>query len=156
MLLSFFWYLYGNFLILYYTYYNMLISFEILQMVNQFTLYLDIVRSQEVIDKYQEFKKKQNNMPNFKKKILEKENLFHLRINDFPYYLEEYIQHHVLWMKPGYNFTPIQIHFYLSQHIDPTYNFTFFENCTRVKSIKEIPHVHVFLKLKNSDNETKK
>lgn len=146
MLFSYFWYLYGNFLIVYYTYYQLPIPFDILKMINRSTLYLDIVRSQETTNQYQEFKQKNQNMPDFKQSILQQDSLFHLRKNDFPYFLETDIEHYVLWMKPGYHFTPTQIHHYLSQHIDPNYSFTFYENCTKIKSIKEIPHVHVFIR----------
>ena len=148
MLFSYFRYLYGNFLIVYYTYYQLPISFDILKMINHSTLYLDIVRSQTTTEQYQEFKKKKQNMPDFKRSIIQQDTLFYLRKNDFPYFLETGIEHYVLWMKPGYHFTPSQIHYYLSQHIDSNHSFTFFENCTRVKSIKEIPHVHVFIKNK--------
>ena len=61
MLFSYFWYLYGNFLIMYNTYYQLPISFDILKMIDRSTLYLEIVRSQETTNQYQEFKQKNQN-----------------------------------------------------------------------------------------------
>ena len=65
--------------------------------------------------------------------------------NHFPYKLEQNITHNLLWINPKITFNKSEIIGIINRNFD-TNNIIYFENITEYKSVKEIRHIHIFVK----------
>ena len=100
-----------------------------------------IPRTINVMKNYEQYlKSEKSNMflENIKRK-LESSKVF-FEFNMFPYDIEPPMKHSCLWYKD--NLTPQEVEEYLNKY---NINYiTFFENPNYLKSIKQIPHYHIF------------
>ena len=69
---------------------------------------------------------------------------YNIVLNDFPYDLEKNIEHYVLWSRKRLENDSIEK--ILKQEFK-NLNIVFFENPEYLKSIKDIFHIHIFVKL---------
>ena len=60
--------------------------------------------------------------------------------NKYPYYFIDNTKHYVMWFDKKINYTLIN---FLLREYD---QIVYFENIQQCKSIKSIPHVHIFIK----------
>ena len=72
--------------------------------------------------------------------------------NNFPYFVENGINHFIFWIRPDYecNHDPDSIRRYISMYVISRFQrpleFCFFRNSMENKSVPEIEHYHVFIK----------
>jgi hypothetical protein len=149
-----------------------LIPITWLQLI-QFSFYhppeITLGRSEAVNSLYQEYSQNLKKTgiavyDNLKHRYFSGENKgYVITKNGFPYYLEGSIQHHLIWVDPQY-FGPNKLN--LSDHdsvrqiirnkffadvseADMDRNCVYYQNIERLRSVKCMPHVHVFIKRKN-------
>jgi hypothetical protein len=70
---------------------------------------------------------------------------YNLRLNDFPYNMEETISHYILWINPTSKSLPVK-----SIIQSKFKNFIYFMNVPKNRSVMEIPHYHIFTKKSNN------
>lgn len=89
--------------------------------------------------------KKYSNITNYILKNVIKDNLFKFTINLFPYNLRN-IKHYLLWINPKYEkyISDYTIYTYLNLTLPNSY-FDYFINSTKIQSIRQITHYHVFI-----------
>tara|TARA_Y100000114_G_C11676822_1_gene286625 strand:- start:337 stop:681 length:345 start_codon:yes stop_codon:yes gene_type:complete len=75
-----------------------------------------------------------------RKKLFYRDEVWVITKNKFPYHFVDDTQHYVIWFKNEINYNLIE--FLLRDYEDVVY----FENKSENKSIKSIPHVHIFLR----------
>ena len=91
------------------------------------------------------------NMIAFKESLFKNGDHFTFRRNDFPYHLEDGIKHFVLWINPEVKLKTRQADFIIDNHLialgyrNPCQR-VFYKNSITIKSIKEIDHIHVFVR----------
>ena len=120
-----------------------MISFETLLKSGKYT---DLYRTKTMEKRYSSYIKKHPNYSNFLYKKLFKNENINLLLNKFPYDLESNVLHYVLWSKTKLNKT--QIDLILTEKLKGCEcNYIYFENLSRNKSIKDIFHVQIFLKV---------
>ena len=118
--------------------------------LNAFDFSKKIYRKPEVQKKYEG---EMNKYLNYEKYILNKflnNKLYNLQPNTYPYDLQPNIKHCVLWLNPIINkdilYKKKFIEGILKSYI-PNKEFIFYMNSQKNKSIKQIPHYHVFIKM---------
>ena len=86
-------------------------------------------------------------------KYLSNDNDYNMAINNYPYYLEEGINHYVIWFKkekfdiynnPG-SIEKIIKEFIFENELGNSCNFIYYQNIEELRSIPSIPHVHVYI-----------
>ncbi len=99
-------------------------------------------RNEIIQKKYDEFKNNQNLTENFLKKIKIqiKENNYYLHENDFPYNVDNNIKHLLLWYVDDNIINDILLN--LKNKL-----ITYWINNNDNKSIQEINHIHIFVKV---------
>ena len=117
-----------------------MISFETL---SKYGKHSELYRTESMEKKYNSYIKMHPNYSNFLKKIFKKENII-LLLNKFPYDLEPNILHYILWSKTKLNNS--QIKTILDEKLK-SFNYIYFENLKKNKSIKDIFHIQVFVKI---------
>jgi hypothetical protein len=115
-------------------------------------------RSEEVLERYKKhgerIKKNGAVEKHIKSCYLSQDNDYCMTKNNFPYYFEAGISHYVIWFKletfKDYN-NPVAVNKIVSKfQRDNRLEFeeyVFFQNIERLRSIPEIPHIHVFAKV---------
>ena len=68
-----------------------------------------------------------------------------IKLNDFPYNVEDKIVHYVLWL-PHINYTHNAIQEIINEEFKGYTKVVWFVNSPELRSIKTIYHVHVFVK----------
>lgn len=96
-----------------------------------------LYRSYEVQTQYENDRLSEKEL---KKKLFKNGGIWILTKNKYPYHFTDNTEHYVIWFKYQINYTLID---FLLRDYD---NVVYFENKTQNKSIKTIPHVHIFLK----------
>ena len=87
----------------------------------------------------------------FKEGLFRNGDHFTFRRNDFPYHLEDGVKHFVLWINPEVKLKTRQADFIIDNHLialgyrNPCQR-VFYKNSITIKSIKEIDHIHVFVR----------
>ena len=96
-----------------------------------------LYRRQDVQADYDKHKLSENNL---RAKLFKRGEVWVMTKNNFPYYFIDDTQHYVIWFRDNINYKLIE--FLLRDYDDIVY----FENHQNIKSIRSIPHVHIFLK----------
>lgn len=94
---------------------------------------------------------RENYIHHIKTNIMQSKNIY-LAINNFPYYLEDEIQHYCLWINNPdiiIDDTLIQLAIFdkLGKWLIPSIDVSWFINLAKNKSIPEIQHAHVFIRI---------
>ena len=112
---------------------------------------INIKRKKEIEEKYvlhkKKLKDKNINIEDYLDNLLFKNNFkYIITKNDFPYNLENNIEHKLLWINPNY------INLFNDKLINEIINmrmrgktYVYFENIDNNKSIKSIRHYHIFI-----------
>lgn len=112
---------------------------------------INIKRKKEIEEKYvlhkKKLKDKNINIEDYLDNLLFKNNFkYIITKNDFPYNLENNIEHKLLWINPNY------INLFNDKLINEIINmrmrgktYVYFENIDNNKSIKSIRHYHIFV-----------
>lgn len=80
------------------------------------------------------------------KKLFSEEAFYVFVPNDYPYFLEEDMEHWILWINPSFaKPSKNKISKILEEELGEK-DFLTFENAEENKSIPEIEHIHVFIK----------
>lgn len=88
--------------------------------------------------------------------IVSNDVLYKFLPNNFPYNIEDGLLHYVLWIRPGVETSNTTIRSIIAEKIvrrfKKPYEFTFFKNSDRYKSIPDVEHYHVFIKRYDKKN----
>jgi len=113
---------------------------------------INIKRKKEIEEKYllhkKKLKEKNINIEDYLNNLLFKNDFkYVITNNDFPYNIEEDVQHKILWINPKYNdlFDDKLINKIITMRMKDK-NYIYFENIETNKSIKTIKHYHIFIK----------
>ena len=86
-----------------------------------------------------------------RQRLFQEGEQFEFRRNGFPYHLEDGVSHFILWIAPGVWLPASRagsiIDRFLEEHgYDLGSQRVFYKNSIAIKSIREIDHIHVFVK----------
>lgn len=107
-------------------------------------------RSKEILDKYNDLKIKENDIPKYiyNKYLINKK--YNLVKNDFPYLTDNNVEHYVLWINQSYEkiITKEEIkNIIINKMKELQYDeYIFYENHESVKTIHEIKHYQIFFR----------
>ena len=125
-----------------------LINWEELKQIIKYKEYFKFKRSLFNSNRYLVHKfllKKENiKLHNYITNKYLKNKKYSLVKNDFPYNLEKNILHLVLWINDG---EIIDIEEVIKKELKNNYEFLYFENPVNLRSVLEIKHLQVFIKL---------
>lgn len=130
---------------------NMVVTWEELQGYDMSTVDVKLGRSASVENEYSKLSKaeRERKIASIKKKV--NENQILLTKNDFPYNVEEDIQHYVMWTSGNQSLT--QTKQYVSSLPGMKgFDIVVFSNSTSARSILDIDHHHVFIREKTKQN----
>jgi hypothetical protein len=117
------------------------------------TIVDDIFCRTPIVDKMYKEHSKDKNLNEYIYKMHIHSNLFILLPNIFPYDLKDNIRHYVLWFNPKYYMNRENIildKLYLNNIVRqrfPNNDYVYIVNSDKYKSVKEIYHIHVFIRI---------
>lgn len=110
-------------------------------------------RKVEIQELYDNSKKLTNQYEYICKNII-KDNLYVIVKNRFPYDIEDDIEHYLIWFNPKYYKSWRRTIIYDNKYIENIINnnklvnksYIYFINGSNIQSIKNIQHIHIFMK----------
>jgi len=110
-------------------------------------------RKVEMQELYDNSKKLTNQYEYICKNII-KDNLYVIVKNIFPYDIEDDIEHYLIWFNPKYYKNWRRTIIYDNKYIEKIINnnkllnksYIYFINGSNIQSIKDIQHIHIFMK----------
>lgn len=96
-----------------------------------------LYRRQDIQREYEKNTLSENKL---RKKLFRRDEVWVITKNKYPYHFVDSTQHYVIWFREKINYKLIE--FLLRDN----YEVVYFENRSSNKSIKSIPHVHIFLR----------